>query len=294
MKVTIWGSRGSCAAPGPDTARYGGNTSCVEVRLDGDARTLLVFDAGTGIRALGERLMVTSVPVVHIFLSHLHLDHLQGLAFFAPLYRAATEVHVWGPPSASMSLRERIGAYMSEPLFPVHVSEIPSDIQFHDAPDMHGVRVGSATVKAAPVTHRGPTVGYRIEEDGATLAYVPDHEPALGSRHLDDVDPAWISGFGLIAGADVLVHDAQYSELEYPAKVGWGHSSVEHVVTLATMAEVGRLVMFHHDPSHDDASLDALGRRAVELWKQAGAEGPAPVLAADGMTFSVRHADVLA
>lgn len=277
MEARIWGCRGSVASPGPDTVRYGGNTSCVEVRLDDG--TVLVLDAGTGIRALGIRLAEEGVKVIHLFLSHLHLDHLQGLAFFAPLYDPTVVVHVWGPRSPMRDLSDRIGVYMSEPLFPVNLCDVPCQTIFHDAPE-DGCNFGAATVWALPVSHQGPTVGYRVEADW-TLAYIPDHEPALG-LDLATVEPAWLSGYPLAAGADVLLHDAQYTEEEYPDHVGWGHSSVHHVVSYARRSGVRRLVLFHHDPRHTDGALDAFLRRACELW---GSEGLPPVLAREGMTL---------
>jgi phosphoribosyl 1,2-cyclic phosphodiesterase len=250
------------AAPGPETVRYGGNTSCVEVRLaDG---TALVLDAGTGIRPLGLQLEAESVGEVHLLLSHLHMDHLQGLGFFRPLFRPDVEVHVWGPPSTVQSLEDRIGAYLSPPLFPVSLAEIPARLTFHDAPEAPW-SIGSATVRAVTVAHQGPTLGYRIEEGDRSLAYIPDHEPSLGVD-LRSMGADWISGHAVAHQVDLLIHDAQYSEEEYPDHVGWGHSSIEHVVTFAQLAGVKRLLLFHHDPHHTDAELDELCARARQLW----------------------------
>lgn len=281
MHARVWGCRGSVASPGPDTVRYGGNTSCVEVRLDDGA--VLVLDAGTGIRPLGIRLAEEGVRTIHLFLSHLHLDHLQGLAFFAPLYDPSVVLHVWGPRSPARDLRERIGAYMSEPLFPVNLSDVPCQAVFHDAPE-GGCDLGAATVWAAPVSHQGPTLGYRIEA-GWSLAYIPDHEPALG-LDIDTVDVSWLSGYEVAADADVLLHDAQYTEDEYPLHVGWGHSSVSHVVSFARRSGVRQLVLFHHDPRHTDPALETLLERARELW---GPTGAVPVLAREGMRVDPSH-----
>jgi phosphoribosyl 1,2-cyclic phosphodiesterase len=275
MEAKVWGCRGSVAAPGPGTVRYGGNTSCVEVRLDDG--TVLVLDAGTGIRDLGLELAAEGVKTIHLFLSHLHLDHLQGLAFFAPLYDPTVTLHVWGPRSPMHDLRQRIAQYMSEPLFPVNLSDVPCQALFHDAPE-HGVNMGSATVWAAQVSHQGPTVGYRIEGSW-TLAYIPDHEPALG-LDLATIEPSWLSGYPLAAAADILLHDAQYSEAEYPMHIGWGHSSIEHVVRFAQRSGAHQLVMFHHDPQHTDAMLDELCARAGDLW---GSPDSLPVVAYEGM-----------
>lgn len=252
MRVTLWGTRGSVAAPGPETVRYGGNTSCVEVR--GADGTLLVLDAGTGIRRLGGR--VGPERRVDLLVSHLHMDHIQGLGFFRPLDQPGQEVHIWGPPSTTLDLRARLSRYLSPPLFPVRVRDMPCRLTLHDVP-LEGFAIGGLTVTAALVCHPGPTVGYRITEGGSSLAYLPDHEPALGARHFPG--PAdWTSGFDLAAGTDLLIHDAQYSDAEYLQRVGWGHSSISQAVRFAAAAGVKRLVTFHHDPGHDDRTLDRL------------------------------------
>ena len=280
MRVTIWGCRGSLAAPGPGTVRYGGNTSCVEVLLaDG---TLLILDAGTGIRPLGVSLEERHDGPIHLLLTHLHLDHLEGLGFFAPLWRNGTELHVWGPPSTLHTLEERIARYMSPPLFPIHLADSPAELTFHDVPD-EPWRLGGATILAQPVVHPGPTVGYRIEEGGASFAYLPDHEPALGVE-LAALPREWMSGHALAAEANLLFHDAQLTEEEYEQRVGWGHSSVEHAVTFASLTGAGRVVFFHHDPMHSDDDLDELEDRARELWQ---GPGRPPVLAREGMVIDL-------
>ena len=253
------------AAPGAQTMRYGGNTSCVEVRSKtGD---VIVLDAGTGIRPLGVQMAEEGVETVHLLLSHLHMDHLQGLGFFRPLYRPDVRVHIWGPPSPVQPLIDRIATYMSPPLFPVRLADIPSKVTFHDSPE-EPVVVGDLTFRASLVTHNGPTVGYRIEEDGRSVVYMPDHEPSLGVDIADQ--PAdWLSGYDLARGADVLLHDAQYGDEEYERHRGWGHSAIGHVVAFARKAEVDRLVLFHHDPYHADDELEALVADARKIWGEA-------------------------
>ncbi len=261
MRARIWGCRGSLAAPGADTVRYGGNTSCVEVTPE--RGPTLVLDAGTGIRALGAT-MDDPGDEVHIFLTHLHMDHLQGLGFFRPLFQPDLRVHIWGPASPVQGLAERIAMYLSPPLFPVRLADLPSQVTFHDASE-EPVVIGSATVRAMNVTHQGPTVGYRIEEGDRSLVYLPDHEPSLGVE-LADQPSSWISGYALARDADVLLHDAQYGDHEYPNHVGWGHSAFEHVMRFAEKANVTTTVLFHHDPYHTDDELEVLLQATHERW----------------------------
>lgn len=280
MRVRVWGCRGSLATPGPDTLRYGGNTSCVEVRSDqGD---VLVLDAGTGMRPMGVAMAAEPVRRIHLLLSHLHLDHLQGLGFFRPVFEQDTEIHIWGPSSPVQSLADRIATYLSPPLFPVRLADIPARIEFHDAPE-EPVTIGNLSVRAAPVTHQGPTVGYRIEENGRSIVYLPDHEPGLGFD-LSDRSADWVSGYYLAHGADVLLHDAQYSDDEYPRHVGWGHSGIGDVVAFARKAAVGHLILFHHDPYHHDDELESLVAVARKLW---GPEESKVMAAWEGMTIDL-------
>jgi phosphoribosyl 1,2-cyclic phosphodiesterase len=278
MIATIWGSRGSLATPGAGTIEYGGNTSCVEVRLE-DGSTV-VLDAGTGIRELGLRLANTPRAPIHLLLTHLHLDHLAGLPFFAPLWDPRAEVHIWAP-SARAGLEQTIARYMSPPLFPVSISEVPASVTFHDLPE--GLwRLGSAHVFAEHVRHRGPTVGYRLEEGDRSLAYIPDHEPYAAAEP-DDVEPVRLSGYQLARRASILFHDAQSLEEEYAARIGWGHSSVTHAVAFARAAHAQRLVLFHHDPLHSDEDLGMLEARATELWNDVRP----PKLAREGMRLEL-------
>lgn len=254
MRVTLWGTRGSLASPGADTMHYGGNTSCVQVV--GDDGTLLVLDAGTGIRRLGEQID-RGLGRVDLLLTHLHMDHIQGLGFFDPLFWPGLEVHLWGPSSTTLDLHARLSRYLSPPLFPVRLRDLPCELLLHDVVASGGFSVGGFEVQAQLVCHPGPTVGYRIAGDGATLCYIPDHEPALGAKSFPG-EPEWLSGFELAENADLLIHDGQYAGEEYPSYVGWGHSAIEHTLAFATAAGVRHLVPFHHDPSHTDANLDRM------------------------------------
>ena len=193
MRVTLWGTRGSLATPGPETVRYGGNTSCVEVcAADG---TRLVLDAGTGIRRLGATLG-PETGRVDLLLTHLHMDHIQGLGFFEPLFRPGLEVHIWGPSTTTLDLRAHLNRYLSPPLFPVRLRDLPCRLTLHDAVATPRFEIDGVSVESMLVSHPGATVGFRIEADGTSLAYIPDHEPALGSGQVPD-HPAWISGLGI-------------------------------------------------------------------------------------------------
>ncbi|MFN0146057.1 MAG: MBL fold metallo-hydrolase [Dehalococcoidia bacterium] len=251
MEVKLWGTRGSHAGPGAGTVRYGGHTACVEVR--GQDGTVLVIDAGTGAKPLGGTL-VESANRVDILLSHLHLDHIQGLGFFAPLFMPGREVHIWGPSSASQDLRTRLSRYLSPPLFPIRLRDLPCDLTIHDTSDST-FTIGPFAIRSMLVLHPDATVGYRISEAGATMAYLSDHEPALGSRHFPE-GPAWTSGFDLAEGVDLLIHDAQYTDEEYVERVGWGHSTFGQAVAFARLSGARHLVSFHHDPAHTDQMLD--------------------------------------
>ncbi len=265
MDLTVWGARGSVPSPGPETVRYGGNTSCISLRLaDG---TLLVLDAGTGIRNLG--LALGELPGrIHIFLTHLHLDHIQGLLFFAPLFDPEAHVTIWGPTAVGGSLEDRIARYLSAPLTPVEVRELPCDVDFRLCPPTEW-DLGSARIRAEAVSHRGPTLGYRISAGGRTLCYIPDHEPAIAGP-VAELESEWLSGYGLARGADLLVHDCQYTDDEYPRHVGWGHSSLTDALNFAHRAETRSTLLFHHDPLHTDDQLDNLGNVAREAWSALG------------------------
>jgi phosphoribosyl 1,2-cyclic phosphodiesterase len=263
MRVRLWGVRGSIPVPGSRAAGFGGNTSCVQVTAaDG---TDLILDAGTGIRELGTAIEGCHRRL-HVLLSHLHLDHIQGLMFFAPLFDRDVQVTVWGPPGAGRTLRERLARYISDPLSPIEIRELPARVTFQDAPSTPW-HIGDIELKASLVAHRGPTLGYRLSEGGASLCYLPDHEPGLG-QDLSRSEAAWISGHDLAHDTSLLIHDCQYTEAEYRAHRGWGHSSLPDALTFAASCGPRHLLLFHHHPGHDDAQLEALGTEASERWAQ--------------------------
>lgn len=250
MDARIWGCRGSLAAPGPETARYGGNSPCVELRPA--AGGLVVLDAGTGIRPLGEAVL--GVSEVHILLTHLHLDHVEGLGFFSPLHDPACRLTIWGPPQEGSSLAARLATWLSPPFFPVPFAKIADRLDIHEVRDERWA-IGALSVSCAVVEHPGTTLGFRIEEGGRSLVYVPDVEA--------DRDAS--AAVALARGADVLLHDAQYTVDEYTSHAGWGHSSLAGFAAVVADAAPQRALMFHHDPAHDDDDLEAMRDGAAAL-----------------------------
>src|SRR5262245_40971250 len=221
MLLRFWGVRGSVPVPNPNMLRYGGNTSCVEVTLEDG--TEIILDAGTGIREVGTA-RETGGGTLQLLLTHLHVDHIYGLLFFPPLFDPGNEITVYGPPAPGPDLDQRLARYLSAPLSPVDLHELPARVDFAACPyDVW--RVGSARVKAAIVAHRGVTLGFRITEGDKTVCYLPDHEPALGAA-IGEAPEGWISGLALAERASVLIHDGQYDDDEYPDHVGWGHSAL--------------------------------------------------------------------
>jgi len=253
MRVTVWGCRGTLATPGEATVRYGGNTSSVAVRTGDGA--LIVLDAGTGIRRLG--LSLEEEPhraEIHLLLTHMHLDHVEGLGFFAPLRDPGCTVTIWGPRPGNTSLRDHIASYLSPPLYPHPFEQLPAQIEFVEI-ERERWNVDGAHITAARVRHPGPTLGYRIESGGRTLAFIPDNEPGL--------DPT--SGAAIAEAADLLIHDAQYTEAEYETRCGWGHTALPHFAAVVAEANPARTLMFHHDPAHSDAVLERMEATAREL-----------------------------
>jgi phosphoribosyl 1,2-cyclic phosphodiesterase len=259
VKVTLWGTRGSLATPGPETLQFGGNTSCVSIQ--GSEDTIIVLDGGTGIRKLGQHLP-DSIKRVFILLTHLHMDHVQGLPFFAPLRREGVEVHIWGPASTTMGLRARLLRYLSPALFPISVREILSDLHFHVLPS-GTIGIHEFEVTAQLIIHPNPTVGYCIRDQGHAVTYLPDHEPALGAKSFP-IGEDWTSGYDLAEGVDLLIHDSQYTSEEYETRVGFGHSCLHHAFRFGQLTQVKEFVPFHHDPTHTDQMLDKMINNAVD------------------------------
>ena len=252
MNITIHGVRGSIPTTGLETKKYGGNTSCVEVEADG---WRLLLDAGSGMQHIHADA-VLPFNRVDILLTHLHMDHIQGLGFFKPLFNPSSEIHIWGPASRAQNLRARLGRYFSPPLFPVYFRNLTCKLELHEVEDS-SFEIGPFTIQSRHVMHPGPTLGFRIQHQKATLAYLPDHEPALGCDGLLH-DVRWLSGSDLAREADLLLHDAQYTSVEYKERIGWGHSSIDDAMEYASLTQVRHLLLTHHDPSRSDVALEKI------------------------------------
>ncbi|WP_121356371.1 MBL fold metallo-hydrolase [Flavisolibacter nicotianae] len=258
MNITIHGVRGSIPTTTLETKKYGGNTSCVEVEADG---WRLVLDAGSGMQHIhaGNGFRNNRVDIL---LTHLHIDHIQGLGFFKPLFNPESEIHIWGPASKTQSLRARLGRYFSPPLFPVYFRNLTCKLVLHEVDDS-SFAIGPFHIESCHIMHPGPTLGFRVRHQRGTLAYLPDHEPALGRDGLLH-DVKWLSGSDLAKEADLLLHDAQYTPEEYKDRVGWGHSSLTDALEYAALTGVKKLLLTHHDPLRSDEELEKAFRHLQE------------------------------
>ncbi len=275
-RLKFWGVRGSIPTPGPATARYGGNTSCIEVRAGGE---IIILDAGTGLRALGQALMAEfkDQPLnLTLLLSHTHWDHIQGLPFFLPIYEPRCHLRILGFEGARKGLVNVLSGQMESPYFPVPFGELPSNVEIEELKDMN-FQVGSVRVQAWFANHPGICVGYRLFTDEGSVAFFPDNEPYCRHQGTTATAPtksqaslAFARGeeqktIEFLRGTDVLVLDTQYDCDEYKDHVGWGHGCVDDGLAIAMQAGVKQLFLFHHDPDHDDDKLDRMAAHAREL-----------------------------
>ncbi len=272
MRITFWGVRGSIPSPGPDTVEFGGNTSCVEVRV---GQALLVFDGGTGLRVLGKQLVKAGGPVrAHIFFSHVHWDHIQGFPFFDPAFVPGNVIQLYGGTTVSRTLEETLAGQMDHPSFPVHLTDMGATMTFHDVVEDRPVEIDTGDGKTAKVTtargnHPNGVWIYRVDHGDRAVVYATDTE------HYAEVDPRLAR---ISEGADVLVYDSQYTPEEYAGtagtggpKRGWGHSTFEEGIKLARAASVRDLVLFHHDPIQSDAQVREKERRARSIFERSRA-----------------------
>lgn len=284
MLVRFWGTRGSVPAPGPGTSKYGGNTSCVEVRLDDG--TLIILDSGTGIRELGTTLLRPDVQInrLYLLIGHTHWDHIQGFPFFTPAFLPKFELNIYAPPGFQRSVQDSLSGQMQYSYFPVKLQDLSSRIHYTEVEEGF-FRLGDVLVETQYLNHTAPTLGFKISHGGATLAYVTDHEPfwsTSGFQH-----PGEQRHIEFLGGADLVIHDAQYSEEEYATKRGWGHSTVDYAAKVAIAAKAARLALFHHDPAHDDAWVKRFETHAKRL--ASAAKSPLNVFAAaEGLQIDLR------
>jgi phosphoribosyl 1,2-cyclic phosphodiesterase len=245
--------------PGPSTVRYGGNTACVEVMTR--AGTLFILDSGTGIRELGLQLARQGGPVAaHLMLGHTHWDHISGFPFFMPAFEPNNRLAIYGPHVEDCTLGEVLAGQMRSPYFPVPLEDLRADITFCELEE-GAIQLDDAVVRTTRLNHTTMTMGYRLEADGVSIAYITDHEP------YGRADAGTLSGFvhdgdrrliDFVRGVDLLIQDAQYTPEEYAARQGWGHSSTDYVVDLAVSARVRRVALFHHEPTHADDAIDRM------------------------------------
>ena len=266
-RITFWGVRGSVPTPGAATVRYGGNTSCVEVRADGQ---IIVLDAGTGIRLLGLELAreFDGAPIdITLLITHTHWDHIQGFPFFLPAYEPKNTIRVLGFEGARQGLGSTLAGQMESPYFPIALQQMPGNVLIDELQSFE-FDIGKVHASATTVNHPGIAVGYRLTTSTGTMAYLPDNEPFHENQHgysQDRIDLQNRKLIDFIREVDVLIIDSQYDSDEYRSHIGWGHGCVDEVVRLAMLGEVKRLYLFHHDPGHDDDRIDAMLAYAREL-----------------------------
>ena len=271
-RVRFWGVRGSIPTPGPTTVQYGGNTSCVEVRADGQ---IIILDAGTGLRLLGQELVAEfgTRPInATLLLTHTHWDHIQGLPFFLPVYRPQNHLRILGYEGARHGLEVVLAGQMESPFFPIGLREVPANVRIQELKEMN-FSVGPVRVQAAFANHPGICMGYRLFTSAGSIAFFPDNETcseaAPQPRVAGVADPPQRSGkrqmIDFLRGTDVLIMDTQYDAAEYQRHTGWGHGCVDDVVALALQAEAKTLFLFHHDPNHNDAKISQMQAHARGL-----------------------------
>jgi phosphoribosyl 1,2-cyclic phosphodiesterase len=271
MLVRFWGTRGSIPAPGPQTAQYGGNTSCIEVWPDPE--TVIILDSGTGIRELGLHLLRSEKPIhrMYLLIGHMHWDHIQGFPFFKPAFLPSTELNIFAPAGFQRSLEDSLSGQMQYSYFPIKLQDLSGRIHYTELEEGF-FRLGNVLVETQYLNHTAPALAYRISAGGATLTYVTDHEPYWNSPGPEFQHPGDQRHIEFMKGSDLVIHDAQYTEAEYRTKRGWGHSTVDYATDVGIAANVARLALFHHDPTHHDDMISALEQQARARVAAAGSQ----------------------
>src|SRR2546430_3316667 len=284
MHVRFWGTRGSIPTPGPRTALFGGNSSCVELRTNEGAT--IVLDCGTGIRVLGlDMLRRPGSHRIHLLIGHTHWDHIQGFPFFTPAFLPGTELNIYGSVAFQRSLEDSLSGQMQYSYFPVKLQDLASRIHYTELEEGF-FRIGEILVETQYLNHTAPTIGYRITCHGATVAYVTDQEPFWNSPGPEFHHPGDQRHIEFLRGADLVVHDAQYTNEEYKSKLGWGHSPTDYVTDVTLAAGAARLALFHHDPTHDDDAIKNI-EAAQRARVQTSGSSLDVFAAAEGMEFEV-------
>lgn len=277
--IHFWGVRGSIASPGPETVRYGGNTPCVEMRV-GNER--LIFDGGTGLRILGQSLLSQMPVEAHMLFTHSHWDHIQGFPFFIPAFVKGNRFHIYGAIAPNLStVKQRLTDQMLHPNFPVPLQIMGADLKFYDVHVGEKIEIGEIVIESARLNHPGEAIGYRVNWGGGSAAYITDTE-----HFPDRLDENVLQ---LARNADVMIYDATYTDEEYnspqSSKVGWGHSTWQEAIKVALAANVKKLVIFHHDPLHNDDFLDQVGEQAAQAF-------PDTIMAREGLSIQVLPTNV--
>ena len=285
MRITYFGVRGSCPCSSDQQRRYGGNTSCVLVEVAGEPP--LILDLGTGLRSLGNYLNVSlqaaGIPLeANVFLTHLHYDHVLGLPFFSPMRDPGAVLEIYGPSQEGPegeSLHDAMAGMVKPPFFPIHMADFRGQLSFHDLGDGDDVTLGSIKVKVRAVPHIGHTLGFRVEADGRSVAYISDHQAPVDRQTVDR------GVMDLCDGADVVIHDAQYTEDEFVLFSDWGHSTPAYAVHVASVAGARNLHLFHHDPAHVDKEIDQILHQSRRMARKLPLSEV--IASAEGMSFDL-------
>ncbi|MGZ5055323.1 MAG: MBL fold metallo-hydrolase [Methylobacter sp.] len=293
MRIKFWGVRGSIPTPGPNTVKYGGNTTCIEIRTDDN--DLIILDAGTGIHALAQSLLKEMPIQAHIFITHTHWDHIQGLPFFIPIFIPNNQIKIYGgiDPITNETINRALSVQLQYSFFPIREAQLNAQIEYVTVKPGVSVKVGSATITPIVLSHPVLNLGYRIDCDGQSVFFTGDYEPQLNIYDPEDdeyaefqsfVDAKWDEVVLAMKDVDALIVDSSYTNEEYAFKQGWGHGTYDSGIKLATAAKAKKLFLTHHEPTRSDASLDVIYQNLLENNPSTACE---LLLAQEGVDFSL-------